>query len=106
MDNCVEPKPPENSRPDARLTITPGCSAASCRKLRPLSGNSSIWLRVTTPPMLVPRGSRADADSVTATCSLTPATVSVRLTDALVPMVTTTSSRVAGANPDNAATTL
>ena len=44
------PNPPVKSRAVPRLVITPGCSVASCMKLRPLSGSSAICRVVTTPP--------------------------------------------------------
>src|SRR5947208_976470 len=50
MESCVFPKPPVKSRAVARLTVTPGCSVASCMKLRPFSGSSAIWVWETTPP--------------------------------------------------------
>ena len=104
MASWVPPYPPVNSRPVARLTTTPGCSVASWRKLRPLSGSSAICSRVTTPPAALAVVSSSARVSLTSTRSATAAGASVKSTRTSWPIWTSTSATT-GAKPSRVAVT-
>ena len=88
MASCVEPKPPVKSFAVPRLVMTPGCSVASCMKLRPLSGSSAIWCVVTTPPLVVEPSETLLVSPATVTCSVTPPMIISMSTSRSLPIAT------------------
>ena len=72
------------------LTVTPGCSAARFRKLRPLSGRFSICSRPTRPWTLLDSRSTSGDTPVTVIASVRELTSSWILTLVVAPVATTT----------------
>jgi hypothetical protein len=82
----------------ARVTVTPGCSAARFMKLRPFSGRFSIWVRPTTPCTRLDSRSTCVAVPVTVIASVRALTSSDAFTVVVAPVVTSTGVTI-GWNP-------
>jgi hypothetical protein len=81
------------------FTVTPGCSCARLRKLRPFSGRFSICVRPTTPCTLFEARSTFVAEPTTVSASVRVLISSVTLTVVVVPVATSTGLTV-GWNPE------
>ena len=79
----------------------PGASVPSWTKLRPLSGRSATcWLLITCPSEQVRRSIRAATEAaVTVVVSVTPLTVSTKLTSRFCWVSSVTSAAVVSSNP-------
>ena len=93
------------SRAVARLTVTPGCSVASCMKFRPLSGSSAICVVDTTPPATALLKSMLVAAPSTVTFSMIAPTFSERSALTSRPISSVRFSRFAEVNPESSAVT-
>ena len=80
-------------------SATPGASAASEMKLRPLSGRPSMFSRETTCPRLDVALRRSGASAVTVSVSLTAPRLRASSTRTVSPVATCTPPRTSGGKP-------